>query len=209
LTVLPEQTIRVTVNQGEAITNPFGTIPVGQMYINPFDKQIRNIMAGLPQITPNVLPLFITYDNYLTEVPHQGCCIGGYHSAVGSQPGGQTYAYTTYVDEPGSFSQDVSAMSHELGEWMDDPFVDNSVNCADNTLMETGDPLENNANYGGFPYTVNGFTYNLQSLVFLDYFGAPPANSLNGWYSFQNDEAGTCPGQPPSGSARRASFVLP
>ena len=26
-----------------------------------------------------------------------------------------------YIDHPGAFSQDVSALSHEIGEWMDDP----------------------------------------------------------------------------------------
>jgi hypothetical protein len=205
-TVLPEQTITVKLTDGKVITNPFGANPAGEMYVNDFDKQVVRMIANLPQITPDVLPLFITYDTFLTEVPLEGCCIGGYHSALGSQPGGQTYAYTTYEDEVGSFSQDVSAMSHELGEWMDDPFVDNSVNCTDNTLMEDGDPLENNANYGAFPYALNGFTYNLQSLVFIDYFGAPTTGPVNGWYSFQNDEAGTCPGQPAAG-ARAPSFL--
>lgn len=203
--ILPEMTVKVNQHQGKVITNPFGTVPVGEMYVNDFDTKVLNKIARSPHINPTVLPLFISYNTYLTEVPLEVCCIGGYHSATDVHPGGQTYAYTTYVDEPGSFSQDVSAMSHELGEWMDDPFTDNSVNCADNTLLENGDPLENNANYGAFPYTVGGFTYNLQSLVFLDYFGAPPADSLNSWYSFQNDEAGTCPGQP---AAKRASFVL-
>ena len=66
----------------------------------------------------------------------------------------------------------------------------------DNSIMEVGDPLENNANYGAFPYTLNGFTYNLQSLVFIGYFGAPPSTSVNSWLSFQNDESSTCPGQP-------------
>jgi len=141
-----------------------------------------------------VLPIFLTYDIYLTEF-NTLCCIGGYHSSIGSQPGGQTYSYATYVDSPGAFSQDVSALSHELGEWMDDPFVDNNVNCNDNSIMENGDPLENEANYGDYPYTVNGFTYNLQSLVFIGYFGAPRSTSVNSWLSFQNDEANVCPGQ--------------
>ncbi len=110
-------------------------------------------------------------------------------------PAGQTYAYATYVDTPGAFSEDVSAFSHEIGEWMDDPFIDNVVNCKDNSIMEDGDPLENNANYGAYPYTVNGFTYNLQSLVFIGYFGAPPSTSVNSWLSFQNDEPAVCPGQ--------------
>ena len=140
------------------------------------------------------VPLFITTNVYLTE-GIAVCCIGGYHSANGGQPDGQTYAYATYETESGSFSQDVSAWSHEIGEWMDDPFVDNSVNCADNNIMEDGDPLENNANYGAFPYVVKGRTYNLQSLVFLGYFGAPRDISLHSWLSFQNDEQNVRPGQ--------------
>ena len=45
------------------------------------------------------------------------------------------------------------------------------------------------------PYTLNGFTYNLQSLVFIDYSGAPRSRRVNGWLSFQNDESNVCPGQ--------------
>ncbi len=193
--VLPEKTINVAVKNGNVTTNPFGTKPVGQIYVNAFDSHLQKLMAKMPHVGPGVLPLFVTYDTYLTEAPLEGCCIGGYHSAIGSQPAGQTYAYTTYEDEAGSFAQDVSAMSHELGEWLDDPFVDNSVNCLDNQLMEVGDPLENNANYGAFPYMLNGSTYNLQSLVFIGYFGAPPSTSLHSWLSFQNDESSVCPGQ--------------
>jgi hypothetical protein len=193
--VLPEQTIVVPVQDGQVQTNPFGPGNVGTMFYNDFDTALQGFITKLTQINPGVLPIFITYDTYLTEAPLEGCCIGGYHSSNGSQPTGQTYSYTTYVDSPGAFSENVSAMSHEIGEWMDDPFVDNAVNCADNQILEVGDPLENNANYGTFPYKVNGFTYNLQSLVFLGYFGAPPTTSVHNWYSFQNDEAGVCPGQ--------------
>jgi len=205
-TLQPELTITVKARQGKVITNPFGSNPAGEMYVNAFDKQVIAYINANPRIRPNELPLFISYDTYLTEAPLEGCCIGGYHSALDSEPNGQTYAYTTYEDEAGSFSQDVSAMSHELGEWMDDPFTDNSVNCADNTIMEVGDPLENNANYGAYPYLLNGFTYNLQSLVFIDYFGAPTSGPVNGWYSFQNDMAGRCPGQ--GGTARRGPAML-
>ena len=102
------------------------------------------------------------YDIYLTS---GGCCIGGYHNAVAAQPAGPDVFVATYVDTVGAFAQDVSALSHEIGEWLDDPFVDNRVNCRDNSILEVGDPLEGLANYGGFPYTLNGFTYNLQSLV--------------------------------------------
>ena len=97
-----------------------------------------------------------------------------------------------------SRAQDVSATSHELGEWMDDPFGNNRVICRnDNTngFLEVGDPIEGFPNHGNFPYKVNGFTYNLQSLVFMTYFGAPKKTSANGWFSFQNDMKHVCPGE--------------
>jgi hypothetical protein len=191
-TVLTEQTINVTRAQGKVMNNPFGSGKVGTMSINSFDSKLQTFMAGFGQINPSVLPIFLTYDIYLTQ---GGCCIGGYHSANGANPTGQTYSYSTYVDSPGAFSQDVSALSHEIGEWMDDPFVNNAVNCTDNSIMENGDPLEGEANYGGYPYSLGGFTYNLQSLVFIGYFGAPRSTSVNSWLSFQNDEANVCPGQ--------------
>ena len=55
-----------------------------------------------------------------------------------------------------------------------------------------GDPLENNSNFGGFPYTVNGFTSNLQDLVTLSYFGAPASTSVNGEFTFQGKSLTVC-----------------
>ena len=191
--VLAQKTITVSSpSLGTVISNPFGSGVVGTYDINAFDSKLQAYMTSFKKINPGVLPIFITYDVYLTS---GGCCIGGYHNANGAQPGGQTYSHATYVDSPGAFSQDVSALSHEIGEWLDDPFVDNHVNCRDNSILEVGDPLEGNSNYGGFPYTLGGFTYNLQSLVFLGYFGAPASTSVHNWLSFQNDESHVCPGQ--------------
>jgi hypothetical protein len=191
--VLPVQTITVPASLGGVYNNPFGTGIVGTYDINAFDAKLQTMMKNFTQINPGVLPLFITYDVYLTQFG--ACCIGGYHSANGIQPGGQTYSHSTYVDSHGAFGQDVAALSHEIGEWMDDPFVGNKVNCYDNNYLEVGDPLENRSNYGAFPYSLNGFTYHLQSLVFLGYFGAPRATSVHSWLAFQNDESGVCPGQ--------------
>jgi hypothetical protein len=192
-TILAEQTINVSRSQGNVITNPFGRTKVGTMGINAFDAQLQTILRNnAGTLTPGVLPLFVSYNIFLTQ---GGCCIGGYHSANGAQPSGQTYAYATYVDEAGSFSQDVSAFSHEIGEWMDDPFTNNAVNCTDNSIMENGDPLENNPNYGDYAYSLNGFTYNLQDLVFIDYFGAPRSTSVNSWLDLHNAKTTVCPGQ--------------
>src|SRR6202521_1860894 len=191
-TVLAERTITVPASLGGVFSNPFGSGVIGTYDINAFDAKLQSYMKYFTQINPGVLPLFITYDVFLTS---GGCCIGGYHNANGAQPGGQTYSHATYVDSKGSFSQDVSALYSEIDECMDDPFADNFVHCTDNSLMEVGDPLENNANYGAFPYTLGGFTYNLQSLVFIGYFGAPKATSVHSWYSFQHDMSHVCPGQ--------------
>jgi len=177
LTVLPTLTLNVPSGSGH-LGHPFNGHPAGEVDINYFDGQISTYMTQQPQIQPNTIPMFIVNDVYLTE---GGCCIGGYHSANGSQ----TYLMFDYVDFPGDFSQDVSALSHEVGEWADDPLT-NGGNGSPCGILENGDPLENTKNYGGYPYMLNGFTYNLQDLVFLRYFGADPNGSVNSWWSFQN-----------------------
>jgi hypothetical protein len=158
-------------------------ITVGLADINWFDTQIQSMLTKL-KIQPNTIPIFITYDVYLTEFGE--CCIGGYHSA---DTNGQTYSHFTYIDTVGEFSQDVSALSHELGEWYDDPMVNNVLstpaNCAGG-LLEVGDPLETTANFGTYPYALGGFTYHLQDLTFLKYFGQTPSTSVNDWWTFQN-----------------------
>ena len=145
-------------------------------------------------------PIFITGDIYLTEGI---CCIGGYHSSNGSQPGGQTYAYSTYVDSPGAFSQDVGALSHEIGEWMDDPIGSNPTplwghtgqvsGCQSN--LEVGDPLSGTE----FPalLAANGFTYHMQELAFFSWFyRQSPTLGVNNWFSdngtFTSDAGAVC-----------------
>lgn len=179
-TVLTEKTLKVPKSEGTTAKNPFGAGSVGIININYFDAQLQTIMKSFTQIQPNTFPIFLLYDVYLSgNSGLSGCCIGGYHSATGAQ----TYTQFDYEDAVGSFSQDVSALSHETGEWLDDPFVD-QAGCGG--LLEVGDPLETETNYGGYPYLLNGFTYNLQDLVFLKYFGQTPSTSVNDWWTFQN-----------------------
>lgn len=179
VTVLPELTLNVPSNYGHTGT-PFGHT-VAEVDINYFDAQISAYMTAHNQINPANFPIFETTNTYLTE---GGCCIGGYHSANGSQ----TYAHFTYIQYAGDFSQDVSALSHEVGEWMDDPLTNggNSTPCG---ILEVGDPLENGSQghpYGTWPYPLHNFTYHLQDLTFIGYFGAPLSTSVNSWWTFQN-----------------------
>lgn len=187
-TVLAEQTLSPTSRYGST-GSPFG-FTAGLVDINWFDSQLPSIMSKLG-VQPNTFAIFLTYDVYLTESGQ--CCIGGYHSSEGSVSNPQSYAEFTYVDHVGVFSQDVSALSHEVGEWMDDPltvnFNGNNTPCG---ILEVGDPLENEPNFGDYAYTLNNFTYHLQDLVFLPYFGAPPSTSVNNWFSFQDESLSVC-----------------
>lgn len=175
--VAPLQTITVPSNEG-SVQNPFG-FPAGTVNQPWFDSQLQALMKKFPTtVTSNTFPVFMVYNSYLTFF---GCCIGGYHSSFAATTGQTAYAEFSYVGVPGQFSQDVSALSHEVGEWMDDPLVintnGNNVACGS---LEVGDPEEGFTNFGDFPYTVGGFTYNLQDLVFLEYFGAPKTTSVDG-----------------------------
>lgn len=188
-TVLAEQTLTVPRRSG-TIGTPFGST-AALVDINYFDAQVQSIIAKFTQIVPNSLPIFLIYDTYLTQ--NSQCCIGGYHSVEGLISAPQAYAVFSYVDHPGEFAQDVSALSHEIGEWSADPLVvninGNNTPCG---VLENGDPLENNPNFGGFPYTLGGFTYNLQDLVTIEYFGAPANTSVHNFFTFQGESLTVC-----------------
>src|ERR1700722_13421576 len=165
------------------MNNPFGAGTVGTMDINAFDAKLQQFMAAFSQINPGVLPLFVTDNIYLTS---GGCCIGGYHSA---DTNNQTYSYATYATSAGVFSQDISAFSHELGEWYADPLITSNSPCG---ILENGDPLETLANYGDFTVAFNGVTWHPQALAMLEYFGAPANSSVNNWLDNQHLLSSVC-----------------
>jgi hypothetical protein len=184
-TVLPEQTINCNTSDCSVVVNPItGKGLVGLEDSYAFDAIVNSYIAKFSQIHPNALPIFLTYDIYLTD--GGVCCEGGYHSTGGNGVEGQSYAYATTVDQgPGVFSQDTAALSHEIGEWTDDPLIDNITPCG---ILEVGDPLV----LHDYPYVLHGFTYHLQDLVLLPYFGAPRSTSLLGWLSFQKEFTSVC-----------------
>jgi hypothetical protein len=188
-TVLTEQTLSVPSSYGK-IGSPFG-YQAGLVDINWFDAQLPTIMSKFSQINPSTFVIFLTTNVYLTQ--NGSCCIGGYHSSEGSASNPQSYAQASYIPHSGVFSQDVSALSHEIGEWADDPLTvnpnGNNTPCG---ILEVGDPLENTSNYGDHTYSLNGFAYHLQDLAMMPYFGAPASTSANGWYSFNNYSLSVC-----------------
>ena len=113
----------------------------------------------------------------------KNCCTGGYHSATGSPV--QTFGFMEY-DTNGHFGgiHDITVMSHEIGEWMNDPLGNNPTpawghegqtsGCQGN--FEVGDPLSQ-TDMPVIP--LNGYNYHVQELAFFSWFvNAPTTASL-------------------------------
>jgi len=178
--------------------------------INWFDAIVNDqVLPALTQegvVGPANLPIFFFY-NTVTGNPIYGffyCCVGGYHSSSGIPTPTQTYAVTDY-DTTGLFSTafaDTAVISHELGEWVNDPFGINQVaawggtgqvsGCQGN--LEVGDPLTGTTLA---PLTMpNGYAYDLQELAFFSWFAGGRSIGVNGWYSnngtFSSDAGTPC-----------------
>jgi len=133
----------------------------------------------------------------------KNCCILGFHTydlesgsaANGWQEKRYVLNYSSWIS-PGIFGggfQDVTALSHELSETFNDPFVNNAVpwwlapngNCQNN--LETGDVIEGLANAVD-PITLNGFTYHPQNEALLQWFAdQTPSRAIHGAYSYPNE----------------------
>jgi hypothetical protein len=209
--------VDVPANEGLAITDPlfFGApaccAPFQFVDINWLDSYINGTL--LPRLAkqgvgPSNLPIFFIYNATIAVGVTNlfgGCCIGGYHS-LGGQPN-PTQAYAVSVlDESGFFTppgEDTAIISHELGEWANDPYTVNLVppwgntgqvsGCQNN--LEVGDPLTGTL----MPPVVmpNGHTYQLQELAFFSWFFGGSSLGANGWYSsngtFTTDAGPVCP----------------
>lgn len=144
---------------------------------------------------------FLFPNAYLyTEHNPAHCCILGFHT-YDLEPGGadngfreRRYVvnYSSWIS-PGLFGTafaDVTALSHELSETFNDPFVNNATpwwlspngNCQND--LETGDVIEGLPN-ATFPIVLNGFTYHPQNEALLQWFaGVTPSSAIHGAYSY-------------------------
>jgi hypothetical protein len=158
--------------------------------VDYLQNTIVNYFVTNNMIAPNSLAIFLTYNVFAGPD-------GGLHYSFPVNGQTQTYAWATYngyTSCPSNgtntdcYAQDVAILAHEVAEWADDPFIpQNAVVCG---ALEVGDPFFEPQYY--FPYTVNDFTYHLQDLAFLPYFGAPTALSVNNWLDFQNLTTQVC-----------------
>ena len=191
---------------GQCGGNAAGNMP--SININWWDPYVQGTL--IPQLqaaghttSTHMLDLLVA-NTVMYQGSTSNCCILGYHSGVSTTPGVQYYDTSDY-DSTGLFgagTNDVSAMSHELGEWLNDPGGANPTplwghigqvsGCQSN--LEVGDPLSGTVLSIGMP---NGLTYHPQELAFLSWFYRQvPSIGLNGWYSsngsFTSDAGPVC-----------------
>lgn len=190
VTITPTQSITAPQNQGLETHGSVSHADLGRIDVNWFSSRLKEAM-GKSHTDPTSLVLFATYDIVLrTGNNPASCCIIGYHGAfspVGLGSGGasgngnqplQTFMFASWT-EPGIFSasfiQDIHALSHEVMEWYDDPFVHNFVQpwavasapqygCTN--ILETGDPVVGL----GFVVTIGGVNYHPEDEVFFSWF---------------------------------------
>lgn len=204
--LIPVQ-IEVPFGSSEVFVDDQGTF-FALIDFNFISSQLHTLLQTEP-IDVRSIPMLISrnavYGSFFEGQP-ESCCIGGFHSAFESnQVGGkifvQTFAFATWLDsdvataifgDPTIFA-DVFPISHEVGETLNDPFVNNvtpSYQVPDQlsgvcqNLLEVGDVVEGTPN-PSFPVSLNGFTYHPQTLGLLQFFeGISPSNAFNGDYSF-------------------------
>ncbi len=160
-------------------------------------------------VTTKDISTFLFPNTFLTD-SSGGCCIIGYHT-YDSEPGDPTnnnnqerryvLDYASWIT-PGIFGggfQDVTALSHELSEIFNDPFVTSdgvlnivpwwqspNGNCQNN--LEDGDVIEGLPN-STYPITMpNGYTYHPQNEPMFSYFAREtPSTAIHGAYSYPNE----------------------
>jgi len=219
--------LTVPMSKGSAYQNSLGAI-FGLVDATWFSGRVSQLMGQL-HTDPTHLPIFLT-GNVMLYVGNVGnCCIIGYHGAsvVNGRGGGstdgqgrqgvQTFAYASYT-APGTFGdgnggadpyvRDVHALSHEIAEWGDDPFVHNVVDpwltptapqygCS--TLLETGDPVV------GIGFTMPGNTFD--NGRYADGYYHPEDEVFLPWFAREDPNTTSQATQSPSSSIGRYTFM--
>ncbi|HYL98319.1 MAG TPA: hypothetical protein VEZ90_05140 [Blastocatellia bacterium] len=166
-----------------------------------------NTIVQLEPLRVDSLPIALTRNALFFDGSPNQCCTLGFHTAFETKSIGplhfvQTFAFATWP-EAGIFVNpdfsDAIAISHEISEWMNDPFANNVVptwqspsgqGCSN--LLETGDPVEG-LPHPAFPVTIDGVTYHPQTEALLPWFSRPAKNTLSIGGAFSYPDTTTLP----------------
>jgi hypothetical protein len=183
----------------------------------PDNSTVMGAAEVAGDITTKDISTFLFPNTYLyvNNNPND-CCILGYHSfdfelgdaSNGDQLRFYVMNYSSWIS-PGLFGefQDITALSHEMAELYNDPFVgfdgihnvtpfwlNPAGECQD--LMEVGDVIEDLPN-PVFPITLNGSMYHPQTVAWLPWFEfAANSFAIDNAYSYPNETVLTGLSQP-------------
>ena len=229
--VLPAVTINVPSNQGVLMQSGRGVV-FADINISWWSAQIQNLET---QADPTHLAVYLTNNVLLHIGPSVfNCCVIGYHGTRAAGNGGgsthtngnavvQTFAWASWV-QPGLYSrpaggtdwalQDIHALSHEIAEWADDPFVNNTVEpwltptapqygCSG--FLETGDPVVGI----GFAMGLNTFQQgpNPNGTQSADQFYHPEDEAILPWFMRLAPNTVSEPTQTASANIGRYTFM--
>jgi hypothetical protein len=164
-------------------------------------------LAG--DMTTRDLTALIFNNVYLFQGTPNNCCVLGFHTydfepgdpSNGNRERRFVFSYASWIT-PGFFAfgfEDITALSHEISETFNDPFVDNATPwwlsvdpilggglCQNN--LETGDVIEVLSSLPVFPIQSHGMTYHPQNEAMFSWFAfQSPSTAANGSYSFPDE----------------------
>ncbi len=205
------KSLRIAVPRGDAkvYRNPSTGVVYAIVDTDFFLSQL-NTMIQMANLSPDALAIALTSNVFLApQKDIKKCCVLGFHTSfdVGEMAQVkfvQTFIWASWVEQGilGPGLADVTPMSHEISEWMNNPFgnnavpawqVPNSTGCQSN--LETGDPLALMPN-AGYPVVIDGFTFHPQNQVLMQWFQrGTTSDAFEGAFSFPDQSIMTGPSQ--------------
>jgi hypothetical protein len=217
--ILGQPRIRETVSipvpesMGVAVLNPLGVL-FGRVDSTWFREQLAAIIDEM-NLKPTTLPIFLSNNvGQYSDGNYLHCCSLGGHGAgspasnapisLAGKDKIRTFVYSSYIT-PNTFPRfplpfaglsDIHSLSHEIAEWIDNPFGINQVQPyrfpttgACSSALETGDPLVGVwFPMPGNPNAAAGSVWHPQDELFLDWFArdgeAPGLAPADGRYTF-------------------------
>lgn len=187
-----EPTVDIAVPSADGFTGAQSNGQViGEVTYAWFVQTIEPQIIQQLGLDPATLTIFATVNTKVLE-PSGHCCYAGYHSAFHlNTQFGASIATTAWASVA---VNGVETLSHEIGEWLDDPFYTNFVpswvnpisNACNGNEFEVGDPATNYAFY------VNGF--GLQDLAFYSWFSRDvPSIGISGRYDLMGKFTSVAP----------------
>jgi hypothetical protein len=187
-----------------------------QFFDQAFFDTVANAI-GSRRLTTDALNMVLLPNTFLFSLDQgpQGNLTLGFHTFFFDGSVTPTPVWVTIFASwisPGLFGagiEDVTGLSHEISEAINNPFVINSVpawefpgfpGICGGDMLEVADPIEA-LNHQSFPVTTGdddrGFTYHPQIMAMRQWFeDAVPSDAIGGAYSFPDTTALTTPATP-------------